>query len=113
MSLLVTGALSHSVPMKIKRLSFEVGLNEHINSLQHIWRHCQRFREEFVLHRQTRARSHTQKTTAPTSGMSLKSPSKSPRLSVLEVITIDPILKRALSNRVYCSKAEALLLHGG
>lgn len=44
-SLLVTGALSHSVPIKIKRLSFQVRLNEHINNRQHIWSHRQWFGE--------------------------------------------------------------------
>lgn len=54
--------------------------------------------EEFVLRRQTWMRSLTKETVAPTSGLSLTSPSKSPRLSVLEVFTIDPtpVLKRRL-----------------
>lgn len=106
----VMGAPPHSVRIKIEHLSFQVRLNEHINNLES----PSNVRgEAFVARRQTWVRSLMKETMAPTSELSHTSPSKSPRLSVVEVFTIDPtpLSKRTPSDGA--RKPEALRSSGG
>lgn len=97
----VTGALSHSARIKIKHLLFQVHLNEPINNLRRIRSHRQTFGERRLRSAdKTWVISLMKETMAPTSGLSLTSPSKSPRLSVLEAFTIDLtlLLKKTASD---------------
>lgn len=97
----VTGALSHSARIKIKHLLFQVHLNEPINNLRRIRSHRQTFGERRLRSAdKTWVISLMKETMAPTSGLSLTSPSKSPRLSVLVAFTIDLtlLLKKTLSD---------------
>lgn len=85
----VTGALSHSARIKTKHLLFQAHLNEPINNLRCIRSHRRTFGGRRLRSAdKTWVISLMKETMAPTSGLSLTSPSKSPRLSVLEAFTI-------------------------